>query len=208
MICHNPIINRVMSDFKEERYVKRRVIVFLILLSLLLWVIRVVNLNREKESNVMYVEQGQEFYYGGLAIQADDFLLLNADEYDAYFDVKDDVIDGAKVACVQFTVRNDSENAISWDDVFSVMGEGFVCKGWGSAYDPFMGAKLNKFYDEQLNPGMQQDIWIVTTVSRVCFREKTWENLSDMEFEYVVSLYPDAVRIRLKTGKNYGGESL
>ena len=26
------------------------------------------------------------------------------------------------------------------------------------------------------------------------------ENLSDMEFEYVVSLYPDAVRIRLKTG--------
>ena len=208
MICHNPIINRVMSDFKEERYVKRRVIVFLILLSLLLWVIRVVNLNREKESNVMYVEQGQEFYYGGLAIQADDFLLLNADEYDAYFDVKDDVIDGAKVACVQFTVRNDSENAISWDDVFSVMGEGFVCKGWGSAYDPFMGAKLNKFYDEQLNPGMQQDIWIVTTVSRVCFREKTWENLSDMEFEYVVSLYPDAVRIRLKTGKNYGGASL
>ena len=208
MICHNPIINRVMSDFKEERYVKRRVIVFLILLSLLLWVIRVVNLNREKESNVMYVEQGQEFYYGGLAIQADDFLLLNADEYDAYFDVKDDVIDGAKVACVQFTVRNDSENAISWDDVFSVMGEGFVCKGWGSAYDPFMGAKINVFYSEQLNPGMEQEIWIVTTMSRVCFREKTWENLSDMEFEYVVSLYPDAVRIRLKTGKNYGGESL
>ena len=116
--------------------------------------------------------------------------------------------DGAKVACVQFTVRNDSENAISWDDVFSVMGEGVVCEGWGSAYNPYMGAKLNKFYSEQLDSGMQQDIWIVTTVSRVCFREKTWENLSDMEFEYVVSLYPDAVRIRLKTGKNYGGASL
>ena len=36
----------------------------------------------------MYVEQGQEFYYGGLAIQADEFLILNADEYDAYFDVR------------------------------------------------------------------------------------------------------------------------
>ena len=187
---------------------KRQVMVFLNLFGFLLCAIRVVNLNQEKKSNVMYVEQGQEFYYGGLAIQADEFLILNADEYDAYFDVKDDVTDGGKVACVQFTVRNDSENAISWDDVFSVMGEGFVCKGWGSAYDPFMGAKLNKFYDEQLNPGMQQDIWIVTTVSRVCFREKTWEKLSDMEFEYVVSLYPDAVRIRLKTGKNYGGASL
>ena len=47
--------------------------------------IRVVNLNREKESDVMYMELGQKFYYGELAIQADDFLLLNADEYDALF---------------------------------------------------------------------------------------------------------------------------
>ena len=187
---------------------KRQVIVFLILFGFLLWAIRVVNLNQEKKSNVMYVEQEQEFYYGGLAIQADEFLLLNADEYEAYFGVGDDVTDNEKAVCVRFIVRNDSENVISWDNVISVLGEGFVCKGWGSAYDPFMGAKLNKFYDEQLNPGMQQDIWIVTTVSRVCFREKTWENLSDMEFEYVVSLYPDAVRIRLKTGKNYGGASL
>lgn len=187
---------------------KRRVIVFLILLGLLLWVIRVVNLNQEKESNVMYVEQGQEFYYGGLAIQADEFLLLNADEYEAYFGVEDDVSDDEKAVCVRFTVRNDSENVISWDNVISVLGEGFVCKGWGSSYDPFMGAKINVFYSEQLNPGMEQDIWIVTTASRTCFREKTWENLSNMEFEYVVSLYPDAVRIRLKTGKNYGGESL
>ncbi len=187
---------------------KRQVIVFLILFGFLLWAIRVVNLNQEKKSNVMYVEQGQEIYYGGLAIQADEFLLLNADEYEAYFGVGDDVTDNEKAACVRFIVRNDSENAISWDNVISVLGEGFVCKGWGSSYDPFMGAKINVFYSEQLNPGMEQEIWIVTTMSRVCFREKTWENLSDMEFEYVVSLYPDAVRIRLKTGKNYGGESL
>ena len=43
---------------------KRQVIVFLILFGFLLWAIRVVNLNQEKKSNVMYVEQGQEFYYG------------------------------------------------------------------------------------------------------------------------------------------------
>lgn len=187
---------------------KRQVIVFLILFGFLLWVIRVVNLNRENESNVMYVKQGREFYYGELAIQADEFLLLDSDEYSTYFGIKNDVADSEKVACVRFTVRNDSEKTISWDDVFSVIGEGFVCRGWGSAYDPYMGAKLNKFYSEQLDSGMEQDIWIVTTVSRVCFRKETWENLSNMEFEYVVSLYPESVRIRLKAGKNYGGESL
>ena len=75
---------------------KRQVIVFLILFGFLLWAIRVVNLNQEKKSNVMYVEQGQEFYYGELAIQADDFLLLSADEYATYFGVADDVTDDRK----------------------------------------------------------------------------------------------------------------
>lgn len=187
---------------------KNQITVFLIMFGLLLWVIQVVNLNCGKENNVMYVEQGQEFYYGGLAIQADEFLLLDSDEYGTYFGMENDVADSEKAVCVRLMVRNDSDEAISWDDIFSVIGEGFVCRGWGSAYNPYMGAKLNKFYGEQLDTGKKQDIWIVTTVSRVCFREKTWENLSDMEFEYVVSLYPDAVRIRLKTGKNYGGASL
>ena len=48
---------------------KNQITVFLIMFGLLLWVIQVVNLNRGKENNVMYVEQGQEFYYGGLAIR-------------------------------------------------------------------------------------------------------------------------------------------
>ena len=64
---------------------KNQITVFLIMFGLLLWVIQVVNLNRGKENNVMYVEQGQEFYYGGLAIQADEFLLLDSDEYGTYF---------------------------------------------------------------------------------------------------------------------------
>ena len=66
---------------------KNQITVFLIMFGLLLWVIQVVNLNRGKENNVMYVEQGQEFYYGGLAIQADEFLLLDSDEYGTYFNV-------------------------------------------------------------------------------------------------------------------------
>ena len=36
---------------------KNQITVFLIMFGLLLWVIQVVNLNRVKEINVMYVEQ-------------------------------------------------------------------------------------------------------------------------------------------------------
>ena len=36
---------------------KNQITVFLIMFGLLLWVIQVVNLNRGKENNVMYVEQ-------------------------------------------------------------------------------------------------------------------------------------------------------
>ena len=77
---------------------KNQITVFLIMFGLLLWVIQVVNLNRGKENNVMYVEQGQEFYYGGLAIQADEFLLLDSDEYGTYFGMENDVADSEKAA--------------------------------------------------------------------------------------------------------------
>lgn len=181
---------------------KRQIIVFLIIYALLFWAIRVVNVNREYGDDTIYVEQGQEIYYSSFAIRAEEFCLFDAEEYTARFDVEGEVAEDERAACVRFTVRNDSKEAISWDDVFSVMGEGFVCRGWGSSYDPFMTSKLNTFYAEQLEPGKEQDIWIVTTVSRICFREKTWNKLPDMGFEYVLSMYPDAVRIRLKSGGN------
>lgn len=176
---------------------KRQLTVFLVLFALLLWTIRVVNLNREKKSGTVYIEQGQEFYCGPLAMRAEEFLVLDAGEYETRFGVEGDVADADRAACVRFTVRNSSEEAVSWDDVFSAMGEGFVCRGWGSACDPFMGSKLNSFYSGQLGPGAQEEIWLVTTLSRICFREGTWEKLPDMEFEYVMSMYPEAVRIRL-----------
>lgn len=176
---------------------KRQLTVFLILFVLLLWAIRVVNLNREKKSDTIYMEQGQEFYCGPIAIQAEEFLVLDAEEYEVRFGVEGDVADEDRAACVRFAIRNDSEEAVSWDNVASVMGEGFVCRGWGSSYDPFMGSKLNIFYSEQFEPGAKEEIWLVTTLSRICFRDETWEKLPDMEFEYVMSMYPEAVRIRL-----------
>ena len=108
---------------------KNQITVFLIMFGLLLWVIQVVNLNRGKENNVMYVEQGQEFYYGGLAIQADEFLLLDSDEYGTYFGMENDVADSEKAVCVRLMVRNDSDEAISWDDIFSVIGEAVAAGG-------------------------------------------------------------------------------
>lgn len=64
-----------------------------------------------------------------LAIQADEFLLLDSDEYGTYFGMENDVADSEKAVCVRLMVRNDSDEAISWDDIFSVIGEGFVCRG-------------------------------------------------------------------------------
>ena len=176
---------------------KRQILVFLCLLALLLWAVRVINLNRETEADIRYIEYGQEFYNGPAVVRTLQFLLLDEAAYEAQFGVVTDMGDAKKALCLQFEVYNGSDASVSWDDVFANMGEGFECKAWYSVYDPYMTANLNVFPSEKLAPGETEEFWLVTTVSKICFRDKTWEKLSDMEFEYVLSMYPDAVRIRL-----------
>ena len=176
---------------------KRQILVFLCLLALLLWAVRVINLNRETEADIRYIEYGQEFYNGPAVVRTLQFLLLDEAAYEAQFGVVTDMGDAKKALCLQFEIRNESDASITWDEVFANMGDGFECKGWYSVYDPYMTANLNVFPSEELAPGETEEFWLVTTVSKICFRDKTWEKLSDMEFEYVLSMYPDAVRIRL-----------
>lgn len=176
---------------------KRQILVFLCLLALLLWAVRVINLNRETETDIRYIEYGQEFYNGPAVVRTLQFLLLDEAAYEAKFGVDTDMGDTKKALCLQFEIRNESDASITWDEVFANMGDGFECKGWYSVYDPYMGAGINMFSSEELAPGETEKFWLVTPVSKSCFREKTWDELSDMEFEYVLSMYPDAVRIRL-----------
>lgn len=176
---------------------KKRWIVFFTLMALLLWGIRVVNLNREKGEDTHYIELGEEFYYGDIAIKAETFLMLEPEAYEAYFDVEEELEETEKVVCLKFRLRNDGTENASWEDVSAAMGEGFVCRGWCSSYDPFMTGKLNVFRTESLEAGTETEYWMVTSVSKICFREKTWETISEMEFEYVMQMYPGAVRIRL-----------
>ena len=176
---------------------KRQIMVFAILFALLIWGIRVINLNRDMKTDIQYIEYGQEFYTGPVTVRTVQFLLLDEESYEAQFGVVTDMGDAKKALCLQFEVYNGSDASVSWDDVFANMGEGFECKAWYSVYDPYMTANLNVFPSEKLAPGETEEFWLVTTVSKICFRDKTWEKLSDMEFEYVLSMYPDAVRIRL-----------
>ncbi len=176
---------------------KRQIMVFAILFALLIWGIRVINLNRDMKTDIQYIEYGQEFYNGPAVVRTLQFLLLDEAAYEAKFGVDTDMGDTKKALCLQFEIRNESDASITWDEVFANMGDGFECKGWYSVYDPYMGAGINMFSSEELAPGESEKFWLVTPVSKSCFREKTWDELSDMEFEYVLSMYPDAVRIRL-----------
>lgn len=176
---------------------KRQIMVFAILFVLLIWGIRVINLNRDMKTDIQYIEYGQEFYNGPAVVRTLQFLLLDEAAYEAKFGVDTDMGDTKKALCLQFEIRNESDASITWDEVFANMGDGFECKGWYSVYDPYMGAGINTFSSEELAPGETEKFWLVTPVSKSCFREKTWDELSDMEFEYVLSMYPDAVRIHL-----------
>ena len=115
---------------------KRQIMVFAILFALLIWGIRVINLNRDMKTDIQYIEYGQEFYNGPAVVRTLQFLLLDEAAYEAKFGVDTDMGDTKKALCLQFEIRNESDASITWDEVFANMGDGFECKGWYSVYDP------------------------------------------------------------------------
>ena len=76
--------------------------------------------------------------------------------------------------------------------------EGFESVTWCGSVVQNMGQGINVFRSSQLDAGAEQDIWYVTSLARVSFRQKTWDNLKDEEFWYVPTLEPVKIMMKLK----------
>ncbi len=85
------------------------------------------------------------------------------------------------VMCACLNVKNTSDGPLSWDYVMDCTLEGFESVTWCGSVVPNMGQGINVFRSSQLDAGAEQDIWYVTSLARVSFRQKTWDNLKDKE---------------------------
>lgn len=178
---------------------KTKLKIFLIVWLMLIWTIRIVNVNKRDDVSEMDISMYQTFYCDGLSITPTESHLYTVPEFQTAMgtEVETEEDDGY-IVCVKFRVKNETGEALGWDTIMDSMGYGFETLTWYSACEPFLGAKINIFSSENLESNAEADVWFATQVRKECFRVKSWEKIEKNEFYYVMDVYPDPVKIRLE----------
>jgi len=163
-----------------------------------LWMYRIWIVNQDPVT-VRVHKIGEVIDKGTFSIEATEADLLGADQFEEKFGVDiPDIYDGEyQIICVCLNFRNSTDHAVRWDEIFTYTDMGFETVTWASMIDPLLGNQINILESESLEPGGMQEIWYVTPVNRVCFKDKNWENIRSYDFYYVLSLSPDKETIAL-----------
>ncbi len=178
---------------------KGKIKLFLIVWILLLWTIRIINVNQRAVVESVEISMRETFGYNGLSITALEAHLYSIPEFEAALDAEVEAGDDEfEIVCVKFRIKNETGKALGWNKVMDEMGYGFETLTWYSAIDPFLGAKINFFSLENLESGGEAEAWYATQVMKECFHEKNWKKLDENEFYYVMDLYPNPVKVKLE----------
>lgn len=169
------------------------------LCAVTLWCGRIFSVNRAYSDDTRVVEAAENVSVDGLLIKCRETRIYSIDEYKARFNVDSvDVLSSEdRFICTRLNVDNTTEEPIDWDTVMAATECGFESQTWCSSVNLYSGRELNTFTSNDLEPGMNQDIWYVTSLARVSFSRDTWDNLERESFYYVLTLEPDKLMIRL-----------
>lgn len=183
----------------------KKVLLWVLLCACVFWSCRIYSINRVKE-DVQYYTMQDTIDYDGIDIQPREAGLFTAEEFSDRFRISiEDVkaINGleGKFICVCLRFTNHTGADISWDTLMYNAGEGFETTTWCSAPIPGFGAYMNVFRAETFEAGAVQDIWFVTNVDKSCFKQKNWEHIGEYPFYYVLSLWPEKIKIKLDIGE-------
>ncbi len=179
--------------------IRRKIVIFLTSWIFLLWTIRIVIVNGSDGVINTEISMQQSFDYRGLSITPTESHLYTITEFQKIMnaDVETEQ-DDAYIVCVKFQVVNETGEELDWDEIMGCMGYGFETLTWYSAYEPFLGAKINRFSTENLGYNERADVWFATQVRKECFREKHRDKIGEQEFYYVMDVYPHPIKVKLE----------
>lgn len=180
--------------------------VFACLVIFVIFWIGQINKANDVDKTILEYDMGQEIEIDGFSVQATEAYLLTHEGFEQKFGYSLEEIcpyipDEGKIIAAKLTVKNISNAMISWDEIMGKIELGFESLTWASANDPFIGMYVNVFYDEGLLVNKTQDVWMLTSVNKGCFKDKTWKNIAEESFYYVLSLEPKKTRIKLELSK-------
>lgn len=177
---------------------KKKIVCWLLLCLFVFWGCRIYSINQCSD-NTEYYDMEDVIDYDFMSVQPIESHLYTVEEFYERFGIMSEETMGEKyLLCVSLRVRNLSEEKISWDTVMEHTNCGFETTTWASAIATNETMALNVFYTDALEVNGTQDIWYVTGVNEICFKSKNWECIKEYPFSYVLTLYPEKIKIRLK----------
>lgn len=175
----------------------RKTVTILVLSIMLFWIFRIYSINQNKPE-VTYYCIGDTADCGDLELYFAESHLDSPDEFAERFDVDFENIDGDyRMISLCIEVTNKSVEEIEWENIFDFLECGFESSVWASAVDPFIMSQVNRFNSNYLYPQKKQKIWFLTEVNSVCYRDESWANINDFQYNYVLSLVPKKTAVRL-----------
>jgi hypothetical protein len=184
---------------KNTRFFKKLSLVVMSCICIF-WISRIYSVNY----NAPYVEKtysmSDTISLDDLDISVAEWQLYTPDQFKQRFlcDVEDDFygLETLEIA-VCLNIKNASDREIGLDEIDNMTACGFEMDTWCSSVNPFVAQNINKYTSEILEAGETLKIWYVVQVSSVSFKHKNWEKIYDKDFYYVLTLYPEKVRIKL-----------
>jgi hypothetical protein len=180
---------------------KKKMFAIFVVWILLLWGIHVFKLNRNVAVTDEYIEMGEGFIWNGIDVCPKKVYLYTDEEYKSNMGVEpvDESMDcDRRIICLKLKMTNNTGEDVEWSRVMDNLGYGFESINWCSAVDPFLTSSVNIFYTKTFENGASQDIWLITTINEICFTEKHWRDIEQVDFYYVLNIQPHKLRIKLK----------
>lgn len=182
---------------------KGKIISFIIGCVLLFWVYKVIKVNNEVGITNKDYTMGEEIYNGNIKIVPMEAHIYTTDEYINHFNVEldeywlPDESTEYLIVCMKLQITNNGKNDVDWDVIISSLGYGFESDTWCSSIVPQLCAPINCFSSDVLVVGESQELWLATTVIKICFKDSTWKRIEQEQFYYVMETYPERKRIKL-----------
>ena len=171
-----------------------------VMCAVIFWCGRIYSVNNAYKDDTERYDAGAVVAGKDIEIRCMESHIYSVDEYKNRFGDREVFVlePGDRLLCACLNVKNTSDGPLSWDYVMDCTLEGFESVTWCGSVVQNMGQGINVFRSSQLDAGAEQDIWYVTSLARVSFRQKTWDNLKDEEFWYVPTLEPVKIMMKLK----------
>lgn len=194
-----------------KKRIKYILIPALAVILLTLYILRVIAVNKDmKDAPLITYRIGEEvmfeddilmdFTMKGYSITITDAEILTYEEYLKKYDLKDRFSDmPEKVYDVTILLKNidaDAETGLNFKD-FSVQSgaeRACFCYELYGASNPKVGGE----YAVALRSDSEMEFYLPFALWEADFRTKTWNNLEDLDMNFVATLYPNKKVVRLK----------